>query len=84
MLPSGSVELELKVTGAPLSTSLALSPKAGCGGRLRTVIECEAERLAPSSSVTVSVTLGVPLWGQLRTTTGPVASVVPLPSKSHS
>ncbi len=51
---------------------------------MRTVSECEVERVAPSLSVTVRVTLGVPECAKLRLTVAPVASVVPLPSKSHS
>ncbi len=83
-MPSGSLELELKVTGAPLSTSLALSPKAGCGGRLVTVMSWETVRTLPALSVTRRETVCVPLVFQLVVTSWPVLSPkVPLLSRSQ-
>ena len=74
MLPSGSLELEVKVTGVPLSTLLELIPNAAVGGRLFTVMSCDTVRTLPPLSVTLSETVCVPLVSQLALTDEPVLS----------
>src|SRR4051812_4495428 len=72
--PSGSLELDVNVTGSPGLGGAGATPNAAVGARLLIVTECETVAVPPSSSVTLSATVKVPGEANERDAVFPVPS----------